>query len=228
MKSIISFFAVITLSTAAVLAQEESPAASPEATTEEKASATVEETPAATVAPMATPEATVAPAMKAEKATPETRKATAAAPSKAASPAKTSTETETTAAAKPMKKMTGPMSVKDMENRWEAAVGTHDLATVEGYVAPDFVGVTSKGKFVGRSGLISEFKGDKDTYKSAKNEKLNIKNFGPNVTVVTGRAREKGTAKDGKAFDRTFLFTDTWVSRNGQWQCVASQVSQIK
>ena len=76
--------------------------------------------------------------------------------------------------------------------------------------------------------MIGEFKKDKDTYKSAKNEKLNVKMFGTNVAVVTGRAREVGTGKDGKAFDRTFLFTDTWMMRGGKWQCVASQVAKIK
>ena len=53
-------------------------------------------------------------------------------------------------------------------------------------------------------------------------------NFGPNIAVVVGTAHEKGTGKDGKAFDRTFRFTDTWVERNGQWQCVASQVMKLK
>ncbi len=120
------------------------------------------------------------------------------------------------------------MSVKEMEDKWEASVAIHDFSTVQGFVASDFVGVSSKGKFTNRSQMLSEFKGDKDTYKSAKNEKLNVTNFGPNVTVVTGRAREKGTGKDGKAFDRTFLFTDTWMLRNGQWQCVASQVMKAK
>src|SRR5947207_15907472 len=76
--------------------------------------------------------------------------------------------------------------------------------------------------------MLAEYKKDKDTYKSAKNERLNVKSFGPNVTVVAGRAREKGTGKDGKAFDRTFLFTDTWILRNGQWQCVASQIEKVK
>lgn len=69
---------------------------------------------------------------------------------------------------------------------------------------------------------------NKDTYKSAKNEKLNVRTFGPNMAVVTGRAREKGTGKNSKPFDRTYLFTDTSVQRGGQWQCVASQVSQAK
>src|SRR5205085_3981273 len=120
------------------------------------------------------------------------------------------------------------MTVKEMEDKWEASVPTHDFATVSTYVASDFVGVSSKGKFVDRGSMLAEYKKDTDTYKSAKNEKLNVRNFGPNVTVVTGRAREVGTAKDGKAFDRTFLFTDTWMLRGGQWQCVASQVTKIK
>lgn len=115
-----------------------------------------------------------------------------------------------------------------MENAWEAAVGKHDAASVEGFIAADFMGVSSKNKFTNRSDVIDEFKKDKDTYKSAKNEKLNVKMFGPSVTVVTGRAREVGTGKDGKAFDRTFLFTDTWMMRGGKWQCVASHITKIK
>ncbi len=34
--------------------------------------------------------------------------------------------------------------------------------------------------------------------------------------------------KDGKPFDRAFRFTDTWMQRGGQWQCVASHVMKIK
>ena len=214
MKIIISFLATAFLA-AMSFAQEESPAPaeSTAPATEEKASATVEETPAAK------PAESAAPAVKAE-------------PAKAATPAAAAKkETTTTAAAKPAAAApmnTKGMSVKEMENAWEAAVGSHSYATVEGMVAADFVGVSSKGKFINRSQLLSEIKGDKDTYKSAKNEKLNVQMFGKDVTVVTGRAREVGTGKDGKAFDRTFLFTDTWMMRGGKWQCVASQASKIK
>ena len=95
-------------------------------------------------------------------------------------------------------------------------------------VANDFVGVYWDGKVMNRSGVISSFKKDKDTYKSARNESLKVHSFGPNIAIVVGTAREKGSGKDGKAFDRTFRFTDTWVERNGQWQCVASQVMKLK
>src|SRR5919108_244271 len=160
MKSIITFFAIVALSCAAsAFAQEESP--SP-ATGKEKASATVEETPAATVAPeiKSTPAAEVKPATS-----PAAEKKAAASPAKAASPA---------ADARPAKKM----SVRDMEEKLEASVPSHDFSTVQGFVAADFMGVSSQGKFVERNGFLAEFKNDKDTYKSAKNERLNVRNFG--------------------------------------------------
>ena len=79
-----------------------------------------------------------------------------------------------------------------------------------------------------KSALISELKKDKDTYKSAANEKLAVYSYGPGVAVVIGTAHEKGTTKDGKPFDRMFRFTDTWVKRGGQWQCVASHVMKVR
>jgi ketosteroid isomerase-like protein len=219
MKIIISFLATAFLA-AMSFAQEESasPAESTAPATEEKASATVEETPASKAMEATTPAAE----KKAEPATSP----------KAATPAAGKKEATTSTAAKPAAAAAAPsgkkMSVRDMEEKWEASVPSHDFSTVQGFVASDFVGISSQGKFTDRASMLAEYKKDKDTYKSAKNEKLNVKNFGPNVTVVTGRAREKGTGKDGKPFDRTFLFTDTWMLRGGQWQCVASQVNKIK
>jgi ketosteroid isomerase-like protein len=219
MKIIISFLATAFLA-AMTFGQEESasPAESTAPTTEEKASATVEETPASKPAEATAPAAE----KKAEPATSPKAAATAAAKK----------EATTSTAAKPAAAATAPsgkkMSVREMEEKWEASIPSHDFTTVQGFVASDFVGVSSQGKFVDKSSMLAEYKKDKDTYKSAKNEKLSVKSFGPNVTVVTGRAREKGTGKDGKAFDRTLLFTDTWMLRNGQWQCVASQINKVK
>lgn len=229
MKIIIPLFTSLFLA-AMSFAQEESasPAESTAPATEEKASATVETTPEA-----AKPVEAAAPTQKKEEATAAATaapvKATAAKKETAAPAAAATSAKPAMASASTAKAMTGkPMTVTDMENAWEAAVAKHDYATLEGFVAPDFVGVSSKNKFIGRSDVTSEAKHDKDTYKTAKNEKLNVKNFGPNLTVVTGRAREVGTGKDGKAFDRTFLFTDTWMMRGGKWQCVASHVTKIK
>ncbi len=225
MKIIVPFFASLFLA-AMTFAQEESPAPteSTAPAAEEKPSANVE------TAPEITPSEATAPASKSKEEPMVTPAQAKAAKKEASATTTTAAKPAAANAAKPATAAAAGknMSVKDMENSWEASVAKHDYTTVDGYIAADFTGVSSKNKFVGRSEILSEYKGDKDTYKSAKNERLNIKMYGNNVAVVTGRAREVGTGKDGKAFDRTFLFTDTWMMRGGKWQCVASQSSKIK
>ena len=188
-------------------------------TSEVTATAAPEESATPATVKSAPPAAEKAAAPAAAKTSTEAKKATAATAAKPAAPA---------AAAAPMKKMSVDAALKDMENRWEASFMTHDSAPAMAMIANDFVGVYWDGKVMSRSGVLSQIKKDKDTYKSAKNESLKVHSFGPNIAVVVGTAHEKGTGKDGKAFDRTFRFTDTWVERNGQWQCVASQVNKIK
>jgi Domain of unknown function (DUF4440) len=212
MKSIISLVIALGFVSLAT-AQEESPSPSGE----EKASATVEESPAATVAPES--KATPAASTTATKKESSTSSASSAAAEKHAT---------TATAAKPGKKMSVEAALKDNENRWESAYAAHDSSVAQSLVAADFVGVYWDGKIQSKSSMMGEMKKDKDTYKSAENEKLAVHSYGPSVSVVVGTAREKGTGKDGKAFDRTFRFTDTWVERNGQWQCVASQVMKVK
>jgi ketosteroid isomerase-like protein len=128
----------------------------------------------------------------------------------------------------PTRKGSVETTLKDNENRWEASYAAHDSSVAQSFVANDFNGVYWDGRMMGKSAVISQIKKDKDTYKSAVNEKLAVHSYGPGVAVVIGTAHEKGTTKDGKPFDRAFRFTDTWVERGGQWQCVASHVMKIK
>jgi hypothetical protein len=44
--------------------------------------------------------------------------------------------------------------------------------------------------------------------------------------VVTGVYRETGTNK-GKKYVIRSRYTDTWIRRNGTWQCVASHSTLI-
>lgn len=210
MKFIMSLAAAAALSlvTSAFAQEEETPAPSPE----EKASATVEDKPS----PAAEEKAAPSPAEK---------KSPAAVTEKAASPAASPAKGASPAAASG-KKMSVEATLRDMENRWEAAYASHDVKVVEEFVANDFVGVSPKFKFSNRASMLAEFKKNKDTYQSAKNETLRVAMFGPNVAVVTGRAREKGTGKDGQAFDRVYYFTDTWMLRGGKWQCIAGHASE--
>ena len=147
---------------------ESSPTTPDSTTSEVTATAPPEESatpaPERSVAPAA--EKSTAPAAAKSTST-ETKKATSAAAATKSTSAKPAR-----AAAAPMKKMNAEESVKDMENRWEASFLSHDPTAVQAMVANDFVGVYWDGKVMNRSSVLSSFKKDKDTYKSARNESL--------------------------------------------------------
>jgi ketosteroid isomerase-like protein len=117
--------------------------------------------------------------------------------------------------------------IKALEQRWEGSFKTHDISVVEELVADDFVGTSSSGKVGNKATMIAQAKQDKNVYTSAVSEDMVVRTFGPNVAVVTGVARETGKTPAGKAFSHAYRFTDTWVERNGQWQCVAAQAMAL-
>ena len=208
MKLITSLIGIAALSFITLaLAQEEETASS---TPEDKPSTTIEETPTppSEARTTATPTEQPAPQKKEKPAAPAPGKPTSTAPAGG-------------------KKMSVPAALKDNENRWSAAVAKHDTATIESMVAADFIGVNPKGKVQNRRAMLAEVKSDKDTYTSTKAEKLDVHMYGSGVAVVVGTTNEKGSGKDGKGFDRTYRFTDTWMDRGGNWQCVASQVTLV-
>ncbi len=99
---------------------------------------------------------------------------------------------------------------------------THDVSVLEQLVAEDFVGTSSSGKVGTKATMIAEARKDKNVYTSAASSDMVVHHFGPNVAVVTGIVRETGKTASGKAFSQAFRFTDTWMERNGEWQCVAA------
>jgi Predicted membrane protein len=183
---------------------------------EQKPSTTIEQTPTPA------PEAATTPVQPAAQ---KNEKPANPAPNQKRPP---STKVSPLGVTAPTKKGSVEATLKDNENRWEASYVAHNSSVAESLVASDFNGVYWDGRVMGKSGVLSEIKKDKDTYKSAVNEKLAVHSYGPGIAVVIGTAHEKGTTKEGKPFDRMFRFTDTWVQRGGQWKCVASQVMKIK
>lgn len=94
-------------------------------------------------------------------------------------------------------------------------------------MADDFIGTSSSGKTGDKTTLLAEAKRDTNTYASASSSDMTVKMFGSNVAVVTGIAKETGKTKAGKTFSHSYRFTDTWVERNGEWQCVAAHAMAL-
>ena len=98
---------------------------------------------------------------------------------------------------------------------------------IEKIVADDFLGTSSSGKTGDKATLLADAKRDTNIYTTAVSSDMVVRVLAPNVAVVTGIAKETGKTKAGKAFSNAYRFTDTWVERNGEWQCVAAHAMAL-
>jgi len=114
--------------------------------------------------------------------------------------------------------------LKQMEDAWVKALLDKDQAAVGNMVAEDYAGLTSKGQNQNKSQLLDEIKTSTDTLSASTNDSLEVHVYGPNLATVVGTATEKGKDKDGKQFSRSFGWVDTWMERNGKWECIREAV----
>ena len=117
--------------------------------------------------------------------------------------------------------------LKGMEDAWVKALISKDSATVGSMIANDFAGFNPDGKHVTKSQLLDEAKNEPNTLSSATNENMDVHVYGANLATVRGTTTEKGKDKNGKQFTRRYVWVDTWMERNGKWECVAEGVMQL-
>jgi len=119
--------------------------------------------------------------------------------------------------------------LKSMEDSWAAAQLQKDrgVSAVGGMLASDYAGVGSKGEIRNKAEQLEHMRSDTDTYTDSQNDTMKVHIYAQNLATVCGTSTEKGKDKDGKEFSRSYAWIDTWMDRNGQWQCIASSGTAI-
>jgi ketosteroid isomerase-like protein len=117
--------------------------------------------------------------------------------------------------------------LKQNEEAWEKAWKDKDQAALGNILADDYAGINSKGERQDRSQLLDELKTSTDTLSATVNDTMEVHVYGPNVATVVGTSTEKGKDKDGKSFTRSFGWVDTWMERNGKWECIGEAVMTL-
>ena len=56
---------------------------------------------------------------------------------------------------------------------------------------------------------------------------MDVHVYTPNLATICGTSPEKGKDKNGKEFSRSYAWVDTWMERNGKWECIAEAVMQF-
>ncbi|MBA2733442.1 MAG: nuclear transport factor 2 family protein [Acidobacteria bacterium] len=109
-----------------------------------------------------------------------------------------------------------------VEHEWNDANIKGNRATVRRIVADEFRGVGANGSVENKEQMLANLEPNPDIV-SLKLSDLKISLAG-NTAVLTGLNTAKG--RNGQTI--TFRFTDTFLWRDGHWQAISSQATQVK
>lgn len=115
--------------------------------------------------------------------------------------------------------------LKDMEQKWAKASLAHDTDSLSPMLAEDFVNLDSDGSIRTKSETLARMK--KANFEVSELSDMQVTQHG-DTAIVTGTWTGKGTTAEGTNINTKERWTDTWVKKNGQWQCVSSASAPLK
>ena len=112
-----------------------------------------------------------------------------------------------------------------LEAAWNDAEVNRDAKSLDLLLADRFVNTGDDGLFQDKKSWLAKIRDQSDQFLQLANSGIAVSIY-ENTAVVTGEYKEKVKIK-GKIVQRSGRFTDTWVRRDGEWKCVASQSTLI-
>jgi len=112
-----------------------------------------------------------------------------------------------------------------IEKDWGEAYLKKDVALLDRILADDYMQTDSEGNFITRAQDLADLKSGAYVETSGVQDNVKVRVYG-DAAVVTGRSTVKAQYK-GKDASGQFQWTDTFIRRDGRWQCVASHISRI-
>jgi len=100
-----------------------------------------------------------------------------------------------------------------------------DRNTIDSILASDWSVIDLTGRVLTKAQVLQELGSGDRKIESGSVDNLNVRTFG-NIAIVTGRSILAGTYQ-GKRVSVVQRFTDVFANRNGHWQVVASQGTQV-
>jgi len=112
-----------------------------------------------------------------------------------------------------------------LEEACNDALSKNDLAFFERTFADDFVSTDDLGVAKNKAQFLAPLKSGDLKNASETNDEYLLHVY-TNTAVVNFRFRVKGQFK-GEDFSGQYRETDTWLRRDGHWECVAAHMSKI-
>ena len=121
----------------------------------------------------------------------------------------------------PQNQKSAEQYIRDSEAQWAEASASGDTSVLQRILADDFIGVDPfDGSLYDKAKEIADTREHHSDYISNHLDQVNIRFFG-NTAVAQGS--ESWERRSGEPRRGRFVWTDTWLLRNGKWQIVAAE-----
>jgi ketosteroid isomerase-like protein len=111
------------------------------------------------------------------------------------------------------------------ERAWTEAHLRGDVATIARLMAPDYTKIQPDGSVVRRAEALASFVPEERAWEVAEGDEYDVRVYGDTALVI-GRWTARGI-NHGVRFDYRARFLSVYVRREGAWQMVAEQSTEI-
>jgi ketosteroid isomerase-like protein len=108
--------------------------------------------------------------------------------------------------------------ILDSERQWAESVATGDTSAIERILSDDFIGVDPKGRLYAKQEMIDETRNAPKYFVSNHRNDVKVRFYDKTAIAQGSETWEKRSGERGR-----FVWTDTWLLRNGRWQIVAAE-----
>ena len=109
--------------------------------------------------------------------------------------------------------------IEDSERQWAESVASNDASVLERILADDFVWILD-GRRLNKAEAIAEAKAGPGDFVSNHVDDIEVRFFGK---TAVAQGSESWVSNDQTQPRGRFIWTDTWLYRNGKWQIVAAE-----
>jgi ketosteroid isomerase-like protein len=116
--------------------------------------------------------------------------------------------------------------VLTVEHAWTDAHLRGDVQALESIMAFDYVKIQPDGSLSDKNSTLASYQPDRRAWDVARGDEYDIRVYG-DTAVVIGRWTARGI-NNSQPFDYAARFLSIYVRRDGRWQMVAEQSTEIR